>query len=765
MTQSPSAPPVPPLEVWGGLECTVARVGDGYVDQTLLNGHQHRPGDLDQFAALGIRAIRYPVLWERIAPDGLDRADWRWTDGRLGRLRDLGVTPIAGLLHHGSGPRHTDLGQPDFAAKVAAFAARVAERYPWLELYTPVNEPLTTARFSGLYGHWYPHARDHGAFLRMLVNQVDAVRLAMRAIRQVNPRARLVQTEDLGRVLATPRLAYQAEHENHRRWLSLDLLAGRVGREHPLWRDLADAVPERELEDLLADPCPPDVVGVNHYLSGERFLDERADRYPGVAVRGNGRDRYVDVPALRAVGRRGVAGLENLLEEAWERYRLPLAVTEVHNGSSRDEQLRWLAEAWDAARRLRARGADVRAVTAWALLGSHDWDSLLTRRAGHYEPGVFDLGGTGPGGAAGRLRPTALARMVRDLARTGEADHPALDGPGWWRREERLAWGPARRCCPSTLPPRGLAAFAAPARPRPLLVTGGGGALARALADVCVVRGLPHVVAPRGGLDVADPASVAAALARHRPWAVANAAGFARVDLAEAEPGRCRRENVEGARVLARACAAAGVPLLAFSSHLVFDGEKAAPYLEGDATAPLGVYGAAKAEAERALLAGSSAPPDVLLVRSGPFFGPWDERCLVARAARALARGRRFAAAADVTVSPSYLPDLADAALDLLVDGEKGVWHLANAGEATWAELAREAARALRLDPRLVLAVPAAELGWAARRPRRSALGSGRGGPMPPLGAALACHAAAFRAGGPPRVSVGDFLTRYRPPG
>jgi dTDP-4-dehydrorhamnose reductase len=166
---------MPPLEVWGGLECTVARIGDGYVDQTVLSGHQHRPGDLDQFAALGIRAIRYPVLWERIAPDGLDGADWRWTDERLGRLRDLGVTPIAGLLHHGSGPRHTDLGRPDFAAKVAAFAARVAERYPWLELYTPVNEPLTTARFSGLYGHWYPHARDHGAFLRMLVNQVDAV--------------------------------------------------------------------------------------------------------------------------------------------------------------------------------------------------------------------------------------------------------------------------------------------------------------------------------------------------------------------------------------------------------------------------------------------------------------------------------------------------------------------------------------------------------------------------------------------------------------
>ena len=141
------------IEVWGGLECTVARVDDTYVDQTLLNGHHHRPQDLDAFAALGIRAMRYPVLWERIAPDGLGRADWSWTDERLARMRDLGIRPIAGLLHHGSGPRHTDLGQPDFAAKLAGFAAAVAERYPWLEFYTPVNEPLTTARFSGLYGH------------------------------------------------------------------------------------------------------------------------------------------------------------------------------------------------------------------------------------------------------------------------------------------------------------------------------------------------------------------------------------------------------------------------------------------------------------------------------------------------------------------------------------------------------------------------------------------------------------------------------------
>src|SRR3712207_4540582 len=187
MDGTPPGATRPPLEIWGGLECTVARIGDAYVDQTRLNGHHDRREDLDAFAGLGLRALRYPVLWERIAPHGPERADWRWTDERLPRLRDLGIRPIAGLLRHGSGPRDTDLSQPDLPAKLARFAAAVAERYPWLDHYTPVNEPLTTARFSGLYGHWYPHGRDYGLFLRQVVNQVNGVRLAMQAIRRVNP--------------------------------------------------------------------------------------------------------------------------------------------------------------------------------------------------------------------------------------------------------------------------------------------------------------------------------------------------------------------------------------------------------------------------------------------------------------------------------------------------------------------------------------------------------------------------------------------------
>lgn len=95
---------IPPLAMWAGVECTVNRIGDQYFDQLEWNGHATRSEDLKRFAALGVEAIRYPVLWERIAPNGLEQADWSWPDERLALLDDLGIRPIAGLVHHGSGP-------------------------------------------------------------------------------------------------------------------------------------------------------------------------------------------------------------------------------------------------------------------------------------------------------------------------------------------------------------------------------------------------------------------------------------------------------------------------------------------------------------------------------------------------------------------------------------------------------------------------------------------------------------------------------------
>src|SRR5206468_12353573 len=112
------------------------------------------------------------------------------------------------------------------------------------------------------------------------------------------------------------------------------------------------------------------------------------------------------------------------------------------------------------------------------------------------------------------------------------------------------------------------------------------------------LRGLPHQLRTRQGMDIATPEAVETGLDALQPWAVVNAAGYVRVDDAERERERCFRENVEGPAVLAAACARRGIPLVTFSSDLVFDGRKQDPYVESDPVAPLNVYGSSKAKAE-----------------------------------------------------------------------------------------------------------------------------------------------------------------------
>ncbi|MBV8456350.1 MAG: sugar nucleotide-binding protein, partial [Acetobacteraceae bacterium] len=593
------------IEIWGGVECTITRVQDTFRDQLADTGHKHRPHDLDAIAELGLRTLRYPVLWEQVAPDDLDRTDWEWHDARLTRLAQLGITPIAGLVHHGGGPRYTNLLDPEFPHLLARYAGMVARRYPAVEMFTPVNEPLTTARFSCLYGHWYPHRKDTGAFLRALVNECHGTALAMRAIRQITPQARLVQTEDIGRTFSTPLLRDQADYENTRRWLSLDLLCGRVNPHHRWFAAfLAAGVPEEILRELMETACSPDIIGLNYYLSTDRFLDQRRNRYPRSSWGGNGRRLYADVEAARVARSDISIGIASRLHEVWKRYHLPVAVTEVHNGCTREEQLRWLIDAHDGAVRLRGAGAEVRAITVWALIGSVDWNSLLTRRADHYESGAFYAG------RADRPRPTAVAKAIASLISSGRFDHPVLDGPGWWRREMRFYCKPRR----SFERENEMA--------RQLLVTGATGTLGRAFSRICDLRGLAHTVTGRAELDIAEPTSISAALDRLRPWAVVNTAGYVRVADAEREPQRCYRENTEGAAEVARACARLGIPLLTFSSDLVFDGRLGRPYVENDAPCPSCVYGASKAEAERRV---QNEYSDALIIRTSAFFGPWDQ--------------------------------------------------------------------------------------------------------------------------------------------
>jgi dTDP-4-dehydrorhamnose reductase len=140
-------------------------------------------------------------------------------------------------------------------------------------------------------------------------------------------------------------------------------------------------------------------------------------------------------------------------------------------------------------------------------------------------------------------------------------------------------------------------------------------------------------------------------------------------------------------------------------------------------------------------------------VRTAAFFSPHDPYNFAAHLLRTLSAGEPMQAASDLVVSPTYVPDLVEATLDLLIDGDVGIRHLANAGETSWAEFASRLAASLGLPTELVQPTPHAELGWPARRPRYAALATERGQVLPPLEHAIARFAA----------HAGEFLAPQRP--
>jgi dTDP-4-dehydrorhamnose reductase len=182
---------------------------------------------------------------------------------------------------------------------------------------------------------------------------------------------------------------------------------------------------------------------------------------------------------------------------------------------------------------------------------------------------------------------------------------------------------------------------------------------------------------------------------------------------------------------LAAACRDAGIGYVTFSSDLVFDGTKGAPYVESDPVGPGGVYGASKAAAEKDVLA---LLPSALIIRTSAFFGPWDEYNFATVFLRRFAAGDPFDVAAHLRVSPTYVVDLVHASLDLLLDGAGGIWHLANGGDVSWADFARLVARKAGLPEDQVQRWYDRQLQQSAGLPVQSTvLGSQRAWLMPSL--------------------------------
>jgi dTDP-4-dehydrorhamnose reductase len=692
-------------EIWGGLECTINRVGDSFRDQLNYAQHYSRKDDIDIIAQLGIKKLRYPVLWEahqRISKD--EKINWDQTRRQLNKIRGHQIIPIAGLLHHGSGPSFTSLADDNFAEDLAAYASKVATEFPWLEYYTPVNEPLTTARFSGLYGCWFPHHKDATSFVKMLLNQLKGIVLSMQAIRKINKNAKLVQTEDLAKIHSTPVLQYQADFENERRWLTYDILCGKLTPQHYFWNYFISlGIDRSHLQFFVDNPCPPDIAGFNYYVTSERYLDQRIELHPQCTPGGNGQHVYTDMAAVRAVK---PDGLHSLLKEAWQRFQIPLALTEVHMNCTREEQLRWFKEAWDICCRLRKEKVNIKAITAWSLLGAFDWNSLLTVEEKIYETGVYDI-------TKNALRPTAVAKLIHSLAETGDYHHPVLNEKGWWHKSY-----PGSKNLLSNL------------SVSPVLILGCNGTLGNAFVRICQRRSIPFRAFSHTEVDITNEEQIEKVINECKPWAIINAAGYVKVDDAEREPEICFTLNAKAPGSLATICKNHGIQLIIFSSDLVFDGEKQTPYVELDSVKPLNIYGDSKARGELLVLKNYG---DSLIIRTSAFFGPWDRYNFAFTILNSLKGNNICHVVNDVVVSPTYVPHLVDKTLDLLIDEEKGIWHLTNEGTLTWRDFAEELALRGGYSGKNITPCLQTDMQWNAIRPAYSALQSDKGIKLPSL--------------------------------
>jgi dTDP-4-dehydrorhamnose reductase len=404
------------LEIWASPEPTVARIDAAtYRDQLEETGHGNRGGDYARLAMLDVDATRFPILWERTAPGDPAQPELGWARARLSVLEAVGIEPVVTLLHHGSGPAHTSLLDPQFPEKLAAYARAIAAAFPWIVRWTPINEPLTTARFSTLYGLWYPNrTQDDEAFGHALAHEVLGMLLAMEAIRESVPDASFVLTEDLqGFDALDAGIAEYVAHKRERRYLSVELAMGRVVEGHPLYRYLRETcgVAQALLQRIVDHAYAPDILGWNYYPNSERVL------------RSNGSPFGENLP--RVVHEPGSISPRPLLREAHERLGLAFGLSEVHVNAGEAARVRWLVQRYDDLSALAEEGLPVRMLGAWAAFGLVDWDSLLTRRESYTEDGIFTFAGPGES-----PQPTAVADAIRALARGQRPELPPE--PGWW---------------------------------------------------------------------------------------------------------------------------------------------------------------------------------------------------------------------------------------------------------------------------------------------------------------------------------------------
>lgn len=349
--------------------------------------------DFDLVQEMGISVLRYgPPLHRTFL--GAGYYDWSFADETFNDLRRRDLVSIVDLCHFGVPDWLGNFQNPDFPQLFADYARAFAERFPWIQLYTPVNEIYICALFSARYGRWNEQLTTVPAFVTALKHLVKANVLAMRAILDVRPDVVFIQSESSEYFHAeNPKAIGPAEMKNARRFLSLDLNYGRrVDSE--MYEYLTDNGMTRDeyhffMKNNLKRHC---IMGNDYYCTNEHLVS--------------------DDGATRASGE--IFGYADITHQYYDRYRLPVMHTETNlcQGPNGDEAVKWLRKQWANVLRVRNDGVPVLGFTWYSLTDQVDWDTTLRENNGRVNAlGLYDL--------ERRIRPVgeAYRQLIRDWQR------------------------------------------------------------------------------------------------------------------------------------------------------------------------------------------------------------------------------------------------------------------------------------------------------------------------------------------------------------
>ncbi|KJC64606.1 beta-glucosidase [Agreia bicolorata] len=366
-----------------------SRAGERAIDEYELTDHYNQvETDLSLAVDVGAEFLRWGVPWYRVAPEP-GRWDWSWVDRAMDQFRRLGLKPIVDLLHYGTPLWLADqFANPDYPHHVAEFGVRFAERYGDVATdYTPVNEPMVHALFSGEYAYWPPYYDGPTGLAHIATSLARGLVLTQQGIAQaLGKRASFVHVDAGMRYVGdvdAPEHRDTVARLRHQSFLVEDLVTGNVGGDHPLLRQLGEAgVTDAQLAWFESNAVHPDVMGVNYYPLHSTEVFEAGVHHGG---------GFAD---SRPFFDAGADGLAEVLRSYAQRYGAPVMLTETCVTGSVDERLAWMDESVSALHRLKSEGLPVVGFTWWPLFDMYEWtyrhstgpkrDHLLTM-------GLFDL--------------------------------------------------------------------------------------------------------------------------------------------------------------------------------------------------------------------------------------------------------------------------------------------------------------------------------------------------------------------------------------